>query len=63
MLSNDRITLTENDEIIKIEKGAVKVLKAFFSNIIQNLGIQKYNVDDHISENINDRLLKAIVRY
>ena len=32
-------------------------------NIVQNLDIQQYNVDDPICENINDPLLKAIVRY
>ena len=61
--SNEKITLTENDEIVKTEKGTAKVLKTFFSNIAQNLDIQKYNVDDPICENINDQLLKAIVRY
>ena len=61
--SNERITLIENDEIIKTEKGTAKVLNAFFSNIVQNLDIQQYNVDDPICENINDPLLKAIVRY
>ena len=61
MLSNERITLTENDEIIKTEKGTAKVLNAFFSNIFQNLDIQQYDVDDPICENINDLLLKAIV--
>ena len=61
--SNERITLIENDEIIKTEKGTAKVLNTFFSNIVQNLEIQQYNVDDPICENINDPLLKAIVRY
>ena len=61
--SNEKITLTENDEIVKTEKGTAKVFKTFFSNIAQNLDIQKYNVDDPICENINDQLLKAIVRY
>ena len=61
--SNERITLIENDEIIKTEKGTAKVLNAFFSNIVQNLDIQQYNVDDPICKNINDPLLKAIVRY
>ena len=60
---DERINLIENDEIIKTEKGTEKVLNAFFSNIIQNLDIQQYNVDDPICENINDPLLKAIVRY
>ena len=59
--SNERITLIENDEIIKTEKETAKVLNAFFSNIVQNL--QEYNVEDPICENINDPLLKAIVRY
>ena len=61
--SNERITLIEKDEIIKTEKGTAKVLNASFSNIVQHLDIQQYNVDDPICENINDPLLKAIVRY
>ena len=61
--SNERITLIENDEIIKTEKGIAEVLNAFFSNIVQNLDIQQYNVDDPICENINEPLVKAIVRY
>ena len=61
--SNERITLIENDEIIKTEKETAKVLNAFFSNIVQNLDIQQYNVDDPICENMNDPLLKAMVRY
>ena len=32
--SNERITLIENDGIIKTEKGTAKVLNAFFSNIV-----------------------------
>ena len=61
--SNERITLIENNAIIKTEKVTAKDLNAFFSNIAQNLDIQQYNVDDPICENINDTLLKAIVRY
>ena len=61
--SNERITLIENDEIIETERGTAKVLNAYFSNIVQNLDIQQYNVDDLICENINDQLLQAIVRY
>ena len=43
-----RITLIENDQIIKTEKGTAKVLNTFFLNIVQNLDIQQYNVDDPI---------------
>ena len=39
---------------LKLKKGTAKVLNAFFSNIVQNLDIQQYNVDDPICENIND---------
>ena len=35
--SNKKITQTENDEIMKIEKGTEKFLNTFFSNIVQNL--------------------------
>ena len=59
--SNERITLIENDEMIKTEKGTAKVLNAFFSNIVQNLDIQQYNVDDPFCENTNDPLLKAML--
>ena len=61
--SNERINLIENDEISQTEKGTATVLNAFFSNIIQNLDIQQYNVDGPICQNINDPPLKAIVRY
>ena len=61
--SNERTTLIENDEIIKTEIGTAKALNAFFPNILQNLDIQQYNVDDSICENVNNPILKAIVRY
>ena len=58
------MSLIENEEIIKSEKGTAKILSTFFfSNTIQNLDIKQYNVDDAICENINDPFLKAIVRY
>ena len=60
---NERITLIENDEIIKTEKRTAEVLNAFFSNIVQNRDIQQYNVDEPVCEKINDPLLKATVRY
>ena len=61
--SNERITLIENDEVIETEKGTAEVLNAFFSNIVQSQDIQQCNVDDPICEDINEPLLKAIVRY
>ena len=61
--SNERITLVENNEIIKTDKENAKVLNTFFSNTVQNLGIQQCNMDGPICQNINDPLLKAVVRY
>ena len=51
----------ENDEIVKTEKGTAKVLRAFFSNTVQNLDIQQHNVDNPTCHNINDPLLKALL--
>ena len=48
---------------LKLKKELQKFLNAFFSNIVQNLDIQQYNVDDPVCENINDPFLEAIVRY
>ena len=61
--SNKRITMIEMMKSLKLKKKTAEVLNAFFSNIVQNLDIQQYNVDNPISENINDALLKAIARY
>ena len=63
--TNEKITLIENDEIIKTEKGTAKVLNAFFSSIVRTIDIQQYNVDDPICENINGPFLmtQAITKY
>ena len=37
---------------LKLKK--VLIIKTFFSNFLQNLDIKQYNVDDPISENINN---------
>ena len=37
--SNERITLTKNDEISEMENKTAKVLNAFFSNTFRNLDI------------------------
>ena len=52
--SDERITL-KMMKSLKLKKKTAKVLNAFFSNLVQNLDSQQYNVDDPIYENINDR--------
>lgn len=60
---DEKITLVEENMIIKPDRETTKVLNNFFSNIIKNLHIQQFNENDPIYENINDPFLKAIVRY
>ena len=44
-------------------KKTATVLNNFFSNIIKNLGILQYNEIDPVSQNIEDTLMKAIIKY
>lgn len=60
---DEKITLVEENMIIKPDRETTKVLNNFFSNIIKNLHIQQFNENDPIYKNINDPFLKAIVRY
>ena len=43
IVSNEKITLVEGEEIIKTDQANAKVLNNFFSNIIKNRGIPQYN--------------------
>ena len=52
--SNEKITLTEKDKIIKTDSKTANVLNIFFSTIISNLNISEYPVSDPISNDIND---------
>ena len=58
-----KITLTEEDEIIESDRNAAQILNTFFSNIVSNLKIAEYANCDPISENINDPVIKSIVKY
>ena len=39
VVSNEKITLVEDDKILEIDKNTASVLNEFFSNSITNLGI------------------------
>ena len=58
-----RISLIENGEIVKIEKGTAEVFNNFFGNIVKNLNISQYSDFDPIIENVKDPTLKAILKY
>ena len=61
--SEEKITLIENDKIIKTDTKTANVLSTFFSTIISNLNIPEYPVPDPIFSDINDPVLKSILKY
>ena len=50
-------------KIIKTDRKTSNVLNIFFSTIISNLNISEHAVSDCISNDINDRVLRSIVKY
>ena len=61
--SDEKITLIERDKIIKTNSKTANVLNTFFSTIISNLNIPEYLVSDPISNDVNDPVLKSILKY
>ena len=62
IVSNEKITLVEGEEIIKTNQANAKVLNNFFSIIIKNLEIPLYSQVDPICQNIKDPVIKAIIK-
>ena len=60
---DEKITLIENDKIIKTESNTANVLNTSFSVIISNLNIPEYQVSDPISNDVSDPVLKSILKY
>ena len=63
VMSSEKITLVENDDILENDKRTATVFNNLFSNNITNLGIPQYIEEEPISQNIDDPLMKAIVKY
>ena len=63
IVSNEKTTLVEGEEIIKTDQANVKVLSNFFSIIVKNLEIPQYNQVEPICQNIKDPVIKAIIKY
>ena len=61
--SDEKITLIERDKIIKTNSKSANVLNTFFSTIISNLNIPEYLVSDPIANDVNDPVLKSILKY
>ena len=63
VISNEKITLIEDGNIVENNKNTASVLKKFFSNIITMLGIPQYNETEPVGHNTGDPLMKAIMKY
>ena len=63
VVSNEKITLVETDNLVENDKKTATVLNVFFSNIITNLCIPQHIEGEPVSRNIEDPLMKAIIKY
>ena len=59
----NRISINEKGQILKTEPERAETLNCFFSNIVKNLNISRYNEFDSVTKNIADPTLKAILKY
>ena len=60
VVSNEKITLIENNNIIENDEKTATVLNNFFSNVITSLNIPQYSETEPVSQNIIDPLIAAI---
>ena len=60
--ARDRISSSENGEIVKTEKETAEVFNNFFGNIVKKLNISQYSDFDPVIENIKDPTLTAILK-
>ena len=61
--SREKSTLIETDEIVESHINGAQILSNFFSNIVSNLKTAECVNWDPISDNINDPVIKSIVKY
>ena len=62
-INSDKIHLNENGELINSKSNTAEVLNKFFSNIVKNLKILKYEKLSRNFEQVKDPVLKAILKY
>ena len=63
IVSREKSTLIETDEIVESHINGAQILSNFFSNIVSNLKTAECVNWDPISDNINDPVIKSIVKY
>ena len=56
VVSNEKMALIENKNIIENDEKTATVLNNFFSDVITSLNIPQYNETETVSQNINDPL-------
>ena len=61
--ARERISLSENGEIVRTKKGTAEAFTTFFGNIVTNLNISQYFDFDLIIENVKDQTLNAILKF
>ena len=62
-LSNAKIILKEDGEVINSDNEAADVLNTFLSVIVSNLNLPGYHISNLYYNKIRDPVLKAIVKY
>ena len=62
-ISTEKITLVENEEVVDSDEKASEMFNTFFTNIVPNLNITKFDACDPLAENIDDPIISAIVKY
>ena len=55
--------MSEKEEFVKTELEIAEALNKFFSNIVNNLEILKYSEYQSFIDNIEDQVLRAILKY
>ena len=63
IVSREKVTLIEENEIVESDVNTAQILDTFFSNIVSNLKIAEYANCHPISDNINNPVIKFIVKY
>ena len=60
----EKITLIENENLVSDDAEVANCLDNFFSNIVQNIEIPKYDVEDDLHLNMSSHpTLKAVFKY
>ena len=63
IISKEKITLIEENEVVSNVEDTAQVLNTFLSNLVGSLNIPEYVTNDPISDNISDPTIELIVKY